>query len=557
MSAPKLPPLPPGARLDEPVATPALPPLPLGAKLDAPSVPERSQTPEYGSAGLGFGQGASFGFTDELSGRWNGLLAGLHRPIMQLGKTAPGRAAVRAALGRPDLPDVAVDGLIEQAGSRSAYELTGYGGPGEKPVPGNPDEAEAQTYVRTRDEYRSDLDRAQADNPKAYLAGELAGAIASPGPKVAKGSTGLAKAGQLARQGAAYGAASGVGYGRARGVESPEQLLMEAGAGAGTGAVLTPAIAIGGDKMGRGFRTLSDEAALKASGLRAGIGSQLDKRGYETAAQARALGRAALGMELIRPFRTPEDVANLAALAKESRGARIEQALADADAAGVPFDTGRAAWQSAGEVMGPNGLSPTAIRESTRSRKLIEDVLALPRVQEPTFANANRLKSDMYAGINFANDVPLKTKMEKRAASGLRRSIEDQVAETAGPDVADELRAANRDYGYLADIEPLAREEAGRLLEREPWWSAKGPLAAGAITMAGGSVAAGPAGGVLGAALPVIGRAIAPRVPSAVAIGARGAANYTPKVAPSLARPATQQVSQEEEDAISAFLSGG
>jgi predicted transcriptional regulator len=510
-----------------------------------------------GAAGFGFGQGASFGFSDELSGAVSGLVAGFTRAGLQATKNPVARAAVRQMLGREDLPDAAVDDVLERAASRSLYEVTGFGGPGEKRIPSNPDDALQQGYTQARDAYRSDLDKAQANNPKAYLAGELAGAIASPGPKAAKGATGLAKAGQLAKAGAAYGAASGVGYGRAKGIEDPEQLLMEAGAGAGTGAVLTPAIALGGDKAGRAFRTLSDEAALKASGLRAGIGSQLDKRGYETADQARALGRAALDMELIRPGRTPEDVANLAALAKESRGARIEQALADADAAGVPFDTERAAWQSAGEVMGPNGLSPTAIRESTRSRKLIEDVLALPRVQDPTFANANRLKSDMYAGINFANDTPLKTKLEKRAASGLRKSIEDQVAETAGLDAADELRAANRDYGFLADIEPLAREEAGRLLEREPWWSAKGPLVAGAAAMAGGTYTAGPMGGAIGAALPVLGRAIAPRVPSAVAVGARGGANFAPRAAPSLARPATQQISQEEDDAIAAFLSGG
>jgi len=555
MSAPKLPPLPPGARLVEPQA-PALPPLPPGAKLvEPPRAQPMPESNELGAAGFGFGQGASFGFSDELSGAVSGLVAGFTRAGLQATKNPVARAAVRQMLGREDLPDAAVDDVLERAASRSLYEVTGFGGPGEKRIPGNPDDAYSQAYLRARDEYRGDLDRAQAANPKSYLAGELAGAIASPGPKAAKGATGLAKAGQLAKAGAAYGAAAGVGYGRAKGIEDPEQLLMEAGAGAGTGAVLTPAAAIAGDKAGRALRNLSRDQALKAMGLRGGISSQLADRGYETVDQARELGQAALDMELIRPFRSVSDVAERAGFAKQVQGSRIEQALADADAAGR-FDPERAAWQSAGEVMGPDGLSPTAIREGGRARKLIEDVLALPRVQDPTFANANRLKSDMYSGINFATEPALKTKLERKAVSGLRKSIEDQVAEVASPDVADELRAANRQYGFLQDIQPLAREEAGRQLERKSLLDPTTIAAAFAGGTVGGATM-GPAGGAAGGVLPLIGRALSPYAPSTVSTGARFMSNAAPRAAPSLARPAQQQISQEEDDAISAFLSGG
>jgi hypothetical protein len=497
-----------------------------------------------GAAGLGFGQGASMGFVDELAGVVGGGTAALSKQLVGGLKTAPGRALARALLGAKGIPDDALDALIDQSFAQSLNEVTGINASDPR-----------SAYEQTRDIARRDSAAAKAAHPTAFTTGEVAGAIASPGPKTKPGAQGLARASSLAKQGALYGGASAAGMSEASPVDNPGRLALDAAMGAGMGAVIAPAVPIVADKFGRGMKTLSQEQALKAMGVRAGISSQLEKRGYETADAARQLGQDALDMELVRPFRTAEDVAERAGFAKETQGARIEGALSDADAA-VPFDAERASWDMAGNVMGPEGLSPAAIDKSRGAQRLVRNAADLPRVQASTFKNANRLKSDMYEGIDYGNDPALKTKLERKAAGGLRKSIEDQVAEAAGPDAADELRAANRAYGSLSDIQPLAREEANRQLERASILDPKtlaASFALGGAGAASGNASMGAAGGLL----PLIGKALSPRAPSTIAIGARAASRYAPKVLPPLARPATQQLAQEEEDAISEFLSGG
>lgn len=497
-----------------------------------------------GAAGLGFGQGASFGFADELAGVVGGGTAALSKQLVGGLKTGPGRALMRKVIGA-NLPDHVMDALIDNGFAQSLNEVTGV-------QPGDPRSA----YEQTRDIARRDTAASKAAHPGAFTTGEVAGAIASPGPKSKPGAQGLARASSLAKQGALYGGASAAGMSEASPIDNPGRLALDTAAGATTGAVIAPAVPIVADKFGRGFKTLSQEQALKAGmGGRARISSQLEKRGYESADAARQLGQDMLDMELVRPFRTAEDVAERAGFAKETQGARIEGALSDADAV-APFDAERASWDMAGNVMGPDGLSPAAIDKSRGAQRLVRNAADLPRVQASTFRNANKLKSDMYEGIDYGNDPALKTKLERKAAGGLRKSIEDQVSEAAGPDVADELRAANRAYGSLADIQPMAREEANRQLERASILDPKtlaASFALGGAGAASGNASMGAAGGLL----PLIGKALSPRAPSTIAIGARAASRLAPKVLPPLARPATQQVEQEEEDAITEFLSGG
>lgn len=538
----------------------------------------------------GFGQGASYGFSDELNGAVMGLVSGFGREGVDLLKSGPGRALMRRYASLPAaVPDAAVDAMIEHAAQQSAKDTLGM-----KSLPttgSDPDAALRAGYRHGRDTARLENVQAQKAAPATYITSGIAGGIAAPGPKLPPGAKGLAKFEGVAKIGGLSGALGAAGLSNADLLrDETGALATDVAEGGAYGAALAPAMSLAGEKAAPAIKRLSQSAALRAMGLRAGISDQLQKRGYETADDARQLGQAALDMELIRPFRTATDVAERAGFARETQGARIEQALADADIAAeaqrnamsrqftsptlgkmgpstpnLPpnFDTERAAWQAAGEVMGPEGLSPTAIRNSRNAQRIVGDIAGMPNVQEPTFANANKMKSDIYAGINYATDPTLKTTMERRAASGLRKSIEEQVAEMAGPDAADELRAANRAYGYLADIQPLAQEESTRQLARQPWYSPAtiGSVAAG---VAGGQYAGGPAGGAAGALLPLIGRAAAPRAWSTLATGARA---LGPKVEPTLTGlapaaaagvgPIRPSLDEREQDAITAFVEGG
>ena len=491
--------LPPGDDIESiPAATPVTPVEPQGG-------------PSTGEAALqGFGQGASFGFSDELAG---------------LGAEA-------AYLGTPFTP--AVGPMLSD---ETAYRLFGTKTAGEHP------------YARVRDMMRRENAQAQKGHPIAYAGGQLAGAVATPGPKGAG-------AARLAKQGAMYGALAGAGLSEADLVKGDVGgAATDTAIGAGTGAVLAPTVGSISGRIGRWLQKQSQNNALKALGLRAGISNQLTKRGYESADEARELGKAALDMELIRPGRTAADVAERAGFAKEVQGARISQALSDADATGVPFDANEAAWVASQKAAGSSGLSPTAAREAGRAAALVDDVTALPQSQAgSTFESANRLKSDMYQGINYATDPTLKTQLERRVASGLRESIEDQMSRAAGPDVADELRAANRAYGFLQDIEPLAQDEATRQLGRKTLTSVD--IAAILGGGAAGGMYGGAGGGALGAGLVAGQRLLGPRIPSTLAVSQRALAPVVMPAAQKAANYVTQDVTEREQDSIDAFLKG-
>lgn len=578
MSEPKLPPLPPGATLDD------LPPLPPGARLDDVEqrvstaqqlLPSRSgvtplpggSTSTFGSASKsgaalrGFGQGASFGFADELEGAVKGVALGTQRELVELAKTPVGRALVRKLTGQADMPDAALDAMVEASFQRTAPEIYDVKGG----VPLDPDAALEKGYRAGRDEARLGLVQSQKSHPYTYGGSQLAGAIAAPGPAPAKGMSGLAKAGFVAKVGAGMGAAGALGSSNVdltRLDERPDakmEALGDVALGSATGGVLAPVASVVGDKLGPVVKRWSQDNALKAIGVRAGISNQLASRGYETADEARQLGQAALDMELVRRFRTAQDVAERAGFAKEVQGARIEQALADADATGVPFDLQRASWDATSRVMGPSGLTAEAMSKARPAAGIVDRILKQADV-DSSFAAANRLKSDIYEGINYGTEPALSTKLQRRAASGLRSSIEDQMEEAAGLEAADQLRAANKAYGYLSDIMPLAQDEATRQLGRAPWYS-PGNLAAAATAGAGGTFVGGMPGAAAGI-VPLLGRAMQPRVASTLAVAQRALAPNTSSVLGALAKPAIQapmrpSLEEQEEDAIQAFLSGG
>ena len=518
-----LPPLPPGATLDE---DSKLPPLPEGATLDAP---QAKAVPSAGDVALrGFAQGASMGFSDELAGAARAL-ASLPKPVqIAAGLTLP----TANALLMTQAPDVPM--AMDAGGVLDAYRSG-------------------------RREMRQGDIAAQKDSPWLFGGSSVVGSIMGPGPKGAGAQKGLAKAATLAKQGAAFGSASGLGSSDADLTDFEPKEFLEAGlsslGGGAVGGIMAPAMGVAGDKLRPLIEKLAANNALKAIGLRAGISDQLGKRGYETADEARELGKAALDMELIRPFRTASDVAERAGFAKEVQGARISQALADADAAG-PFDAARASWQAAGNVMGPAGLTTEAMSKARPATKIVERIAQQGEV-DPSFSAANRLKSDIYSGINYARDPALSTQLQRRAAGGLRSSIEEQVSETAGRDVADELVAANRAYGALQDIQPLAQEEATRQLARSPWYS-PGNLTASLLAGGAGMQVGGSRGAAAGI-VPLAAKALGPRIPSAVAAGANALAPLAPKAAmgaaPAIQAPLKPSLEEREQDAISEFLS--
>jgi hypothetical protein len=356
----------------------------------------------------------------------------------------------------------------------------------------------------------------------------------------------------------------GAGYGTADFADDSPEAQAKGGSFAGDvlpgavgGAVLTPVMGALGDRFSRWLKTRSQDNALKAMGARAGISNQLAARGYETADEARQLGQSALDMDLVSFGGTAEGVARKTAEAKQHYGAMLEDALGLAGDA--PFDFDRAAWQAAQKAHGPEGLTTEALAQAAPAARNVGRIVSQGNLDN-SFKAANRLKSDIYGGINYKVDPGLKTSLQQKVASGLRGSIEDQLAEVAGPEAADQLRTANQRYGQLADIGALASDEATRQQGR----ASPGvmTLALSSLGASSGYGAGGFGGGVMGGVAPLAAKYLAPRIPSTMAVTqsalAPRAPGMTARAMQGIQTWGAEQQSKlkpEEEAAVSAFLS--
>lgn len=181
----------------------ALPDAPdLDAEFDAipdeePSPPPRARFSAPESAAVGAGSGLTLGFGDELGGA---------------------EAAVHGTVGRGLRKVLGDDSKLAAVYSVASQVATGV------PLPravanyfGSKGRGSArEDYEQARDSIRGGAKEAQEANPKAYLAGEIAGAVAVPVPGGSAGAaTGVGRALRSAGQGVGIGAAYGAGMSEA------------------------------------------------------------------------------------------------------------------------------------------------------------------------------------------------------------------------------------------------------------------------------------------------------------------------------------------------------
>lgn len=519
-------------------------PAPMPVEPEPPSAldPTQAKT-QAGTALRSFGQGASFGFGDELRG-----LAGAQQelasrgPLGHLAATSLGMlggapGAIVTAANAPQL----MTGTKQQLGEYSKDPLI---------------DALLKRYRSDRDTARREVAVGAKANPKTAIAAELAGGFMAPGPKVTRiGSAPLTKTGSLVASGGLAGGLYGAGSSNK---ELPQDIATDALGAAAGGAVAGPVAAKGGELAARGFNKLATSAGLKALGVKAGISDSLKRRGYQSVEEGQQLAKDAEAMGLIRPFRSAEDVARQAAERQEYvAGPQIEDVMTRADASGTPFDFDEAAWRGAENLMSRG--RPVAAPLNPQEQKIGSEAMRMvKRTAETTagdlgqFSEANRLKRALQGSINYGADAPLSTEMQRGVASGVRESIEEQVGRALSPEDATQLATANRQWGKLEDVRAIAEEEARRQAQRK--FPVMQTLMAGAL----GSTA-GTSGAVGGAALGAIGGAVGPRVPSTVNYFARGAANRLQQVSPNLGQATAgamrnSVLKPEEAEAVEAFL---
>lgn len=218
----------------------------------------------------GFGQGASFGFADELRGSLAGISQEGARVGRDLSTTDIGRAVRRWRENLPkEVPDAVVDAISEQIADEFGEKYLGLvpRSKGGKGIDTTTVGTGAETaYAKGRDLARQENANLQERSPVAFGAGELAGAVAVPlpGGAPAEGLGKLGKAGFRAAQGATLGGAYSLGKSEA---ETGSELLKDVGIGAGAGAVFSPVVGgitdVGGYALSR-FATIR---TLRGAGI--------------------------------------------------------------------------------------------------------------------------------------------------------------------------------------------------------------------------------------------------------------------------------------------------
>ena len=223
-------------------------PAPEGDALDALK-PDR----QLGALGAGIQQGASLGFSDELTGAVDTVAEGIGRNLERIGlKDAPA-VDIDPSLN-PNTPSISKSwGPAQPAGS--APEVA-------ERVPER--EGLSAVYRRVRDRDRGANKAAEAAHPALYAGGELVGGLAVPVPGggLAKGASLTQKMGQGAKVAAGMGAALGAGKSEA---DSAGGVLGDAALNA---AVAAP-LGVASGAVAHGFGKLADRFGGKAARLRA------------------------------------------------------------------------------------------------------------------------------------------------------------------------------------------------------------------------------------------------------------------------------------------------
>jgi len=160
----------------------------------------------------------------------------------------------------------------------------------------SPEGKATEAYRKARDELRQTQESAFGQNPKSYIAGQVGGALVTPGLSGARAATAAGRIGKAARGGAAAGGLYGTGEAISEG-QSPGDVALSGAKGAATGALFGTAGAgaiEGGAKVinrarnvGQGVinpeavaaRTIRDTMRSDA----AGRGMGLDRPTYEAA----------------------------------------------------------------------------------------------------------------------------------------------------------------------------------------------------------------------------------------------------------------------------------
>lgn len=368
-------------------------------------------------------------------------------------------------------------------------------------------------YSQHTGEARAANEASQAAHPYLYGAGNVAGSLASG---LATGGLGAETALGRVGVGAGMGALAGVGYGNANNINDGAAQALEG--------------AVAGGAVGTAVEGLS--SALNPSSLRAGAEAAATNATGATGLQASRFapgaGRELLDRGIVGFGDTPESIAQKASGEMASSGKDIGEPLAQLDAAGAKPITKDTVLKYIKDKINDLSTNPA---EAGTVKQLDSIADAVDKGPESySLTEAENIKKSFASKVNY--NTPDSNPANREAADVFRSLVEDKATE-ANPELAATFKQGKEDYGLMAPIQEAAQRRAAT--------TAQSPVG-GLLDVA--SIAGGMATGhpLLAAAAPIARKFAAPRIASTVAVGMDKLADIV-QSAPHLLGPWAQQLS--------------
>lgn len=445
---------------------------------------------------IGAAGGASLGFGDEIGGA-----------AMAVGDKA--KHGLRA-LGVMD-EEERISDEIQQPG----YLVTANGktldrkAPSFVPDSGRVDPTLAQSYRRNRDNLRQLDEDASANHGGYHLAGQLAGTLAVPMPKVApaaKGAAFFARAGQHAKAALPVGVAMGVGASKGELLDGDVgRIGLDAAKGGALSALIGGPLGAGAEKAGFAvaeyLKNAAADKAFKAMNGNAKIVDKARSMGYRTEEEMRQLGRWALDNGLIPWSGDAAEIVRRTDALLDAIGPKIGKIVERADGSWALPSYNRA-WSKAHEAL--EGNTAVADRVSGAAKDFVDDILIQQSKTPKSFEGMWRLKSSAQRGVNWSDKAPLAREVHRDAVQRFAKDFEEQIGDALGDKAKAELRNLNTNYSKGSDVLDFSAD-AARRAQQHKWkshlanvlmLSASGGAAAltpeaGALTLGASAVAKG------------------------------------------------------------------
>jgi hypothetical protein len=389
-------------------------------------------------------------------------------------------------------------------------------------------------YKRARDKERAGLKKDTEDNPGVSMAANIAGSVASPINKVAKGLS-------LAKGGAVLGGITGLGGSDA---EDAGGMLLDTGMGVGMGLASGKAVDMASPYVGKAANWVGEKAKGGAEWLGArALGAERGTIKSMGASKVKDAGRYALDNGLLGLRDSTEDMISKNDALKQKGGEMMGKAYQAIDDAGASTFSPLAAADEVESKLGDFYRSPINRGESNQLENTLESIrmrapapmpvesverlpvgggkmadlqgylrsiAKQPVPEQPStisLKEAQALKEEIGKVANWRNKLQIsdKEKMARDAYGVVSQHIDDAVSkgsdaiDRAG--LSDMLSEGKSLYSHGSDAaklleNKLAREQGNKLLGLTDW----GVLGSGAAaSIATGGAAALPTLAVLGA----------------------------------------------------------